>query len=71
MENKKKIGTNIEDTCPLCGAEIEYLGDQQLDDDGSIVSRECPKCGATGKAGYHLVFDAHYRVCDANGNEVE
>lgn len=63
--------TNIEDICPLCGAEIEYQGDQELDDSGSVVSWECPKCGATGKAGYNLVFDAHYQVCDANGNPVE
>lgn len=60
-----------DDICPVCGAEIEYEGDNEVDDDGTIVSWECPECGATGKAGYIGVFDRHYKVCDADGNEIE
>lgn len=56
--------------CPNCGAEIEYDGDNQVDDGGTIVSWTCPECGVTGKAGYTGVFDRHYRVEDANGNPV-
>lgn len=56
--------------CPVCGAEIEYEGDNEVDDDGTIVSWECPECGATGKTGYTSVFDRHYRVQDKNGNEI-
>ena len=51
-----------EDRCPVCGAEIEYDGDQEIVDDGTIVGFSCPVCGAHGKAGYNLVFDAYYDV---------
>ena len=56
--------------CPCCGAEIEYEGDNEIDDDGTIVSWECPNCGATGKAGYNGVFAGHFQVEDANGNPI-
>lgn len=54
--------------CPCCGAEIEYEGDNDIDDDGTTVSWECPECGTTGKASYTSVFDGHYDVEDANGD---
>lgn len=53
---------DLEDHCPVCGAEIEYGGDQEIVDNGTVVSFSCPKCGAHGKAGYDLVFDAYYDV---------
>lgn len=59
-----------EDICPVCGSEIEYDGDNQIDDDGTIVSWTCPGCGATGKSGYTSVFDGHYLVHDGDGNEI-
>lgn len=57
--------------CPCCGAEIEYVGSYDHDDDGATLDFECPKCGATGKVGYTFVFDGYYNVQDCNGNSVE
>ncbi len=57
-----KEALDREGHCPVCGAEIEYGGDQEIVDDGTVVSFSCPKCGAHGKAGYDLVFDAYYDV---------
>lgn len=57
-----------EDICPLCGAEIEYEGDNSIDDGGTIVSWTCPECDAIGQAGYNSAFDRHYNVRDKNGN---
>ena len=57
--------------CPVCGAEIEYDGDE--DDDGNgggWWDWECPKCGASGRAGFDKVFDRHYNVVDKNGNPI-
>lgn len=56
--------------CPCCGGEIEYEGDNDVDDDGTTVSWTCPECGASGKSGYTGVFDGHYDVEDADGNEI-
>lgn len=36
--------------------------------DGTIVSWHCLSCGATGQAGYNLVFDQRYNVKTADGN---
>lgn len=57
-----------EDICPLCGATINYEGDNAIDDGGTIVSWTCPECGAIGQAGYNSVFDRHYNVRDEHGN---
>lgn len=57
--------------CPVCGAEIEYDGDE--DDDGNgggWWDWECPGCGATGRAGFDKVFDRHYNVVDKDGNPI-
>ena len=58
---------DTEGICPLCHGELEYLGDQEIVGDGTLVSWECPACGATGKEGSDIVFEHHYNVCDENG----
>ncbi len=64
--------TKYEDgICPCCGAEIEYDGPYDHDDDGATLPFYCPKCGASGKAGYTFVFDGYYKVQDKDGNDVE
>lgn len=67
-EDKKHDEDGI---CPVCGAEIEYDGDE--DDDGNgggWWDWECPECGATGRAGFDKVFDRHYNVVDKDGNPI-
>lgn len=59
-----------DDICPCCGAEIEYCSEHDPDDSGYTIDWECPECGTTGKAGYTAVFDRHYKVQDATGNDV-
>lgn len=59
-----------EGICPVCGASIEYTGDDDIDDDGGKHSWTCPKCGASGEEGYNAVFDRHYNVVDANEEEI-
>lgn len=56
--------------CPVCGAEFEYEGDNDVDDSGTIVSWTCPECGASGQAAYNGVFDRHYNVVDKDGNKI-
>lgn len=51
-----------EDRCPECGAEVEYTGPWEPDDDGATIAWRCPKCGTTGVAGYNFAFDKHYDV---------
>ncbi len=64
--------TKYEDgICPCCGAEIEYDGPYDHDDDGATLPLYCPKCGASGKAGYTFVFDGYYKVQDKDGNDVK
>lgn len=53
--------------CPICGGTIEYLGDRETDDFGTVVSWECPSCGASGKSGYDDSFNCHYNVTDKEG----
>jgi hypothetical protein len=60
-----------EGKCPICGEELEYSGVREIDDNGSSVPWECPSCGASGDEGYTDVFDKHYNVEDASGNDVE
>lgn len=58
-----------EDVCPVCGAEVEYQGDRDIDyNDGTEVSWECPVCKAFGKALYHDTFLQHEAVMDGNGD---
>lgn len=53
---KAKSGTEItaeqEGICPLCGAEVEYAGENIIDDDGGVFPWTCPNCGAHGKESY-------------------
>lgn len=56
-----------EGICPICGGELEYEGDEPIDD-GGVYEWTCPSCGATGKEGYDKVFDRHYDVLDGEGN---
>ena len=51
-----------EDICPQCGAELNWDGDRDIQDDGAIASWHCPKCGTNGKASWSLVFDEHFNV---------
>lgn len=62
---------DIEGICPLCHGELEYLGDQEIADGGTLVSWECPNCGATGMEGSDIVFEHHYNVCDADDKPVK
>lgn len=49
---------------------VEYCSEHDPDDSGYTIDWECPECGTTGKAGYTAVFDRHYKVQDATGNDV-
>ena len=51
-----------EDICPQCGCELDWDGDRDIQDDGAIASRHCPKCGARGKASWNLVFGEHFNI---------
>lgn len=56
--------------CPVCGAKIEYEGNEQMED-GGVYPWTCPSCGASGEEGYDEVFDGHhYNVVDADGNKI-
>lgn len=61
------ISTDAEGVCPACGAEIEYEGRNEIDDDGGMLPWHCPNCGTTGDEGYNRIFDRHYNVCTADG----
>lgn len=56
--------------CPVCGAEIDFDGAYDHDDEGATLRFECPACGANGTAGYDLVFEGYHDVKDANGAPV-
>ena len=51
-----------EDFCPICGGELEWNGDRDIQDDGAVATWSCPKCGASGKAAWNLVFDEHFGI---------
>lgn len=56
--------------CPVCGGELRYTDNEQMDD-GGVYHWICKGCGATGKEGYDEVFDGHhYEVRDEDGNEI-
>ena len=57
--------------CPICGAAIDYLGDRDLDDDGTHVSWECPECRATGVAQYKDMFLFNTEVRNEDGTLIE
>lgn len=70
VDSESSDESDMEDTCPLCGAEVEYLGDRDLDDDGTHVSWACPYCKATGVSQYEDKFLFHSDVRDAEGKLV-
>lgn len=58
-----------EGICPLCGSsELVYGASDAL---RSTRPWKCPRCGATGEAGYDEVFDRHYRVRTKSGKAPE
>ena len=70
VDSESSDESDMEDTCPLCGAEVEYLGGRDLDDDGTHVSWACPYCKATGVSQYEDKFLFHSDVRDAEGKLV-
>ncbi len=59
-------GGDKEGICPVCGGELEF-GDNKQMDDGGVYDWACPCCGATGQQGYDEVFDGHhYNVRDTD-----
>lgn len=59
-----------EDVCPVCGTEVEYQGDRDIDyNDGTEVSWVCPACKAEGKALYNDSFVQHTDVRHADTGE--
>ena len=59
-----------EGICPVCGGELEFEDNVQMDD-GGVYPWTCPSCGSTGKQGYNEVFDGHhYDVRDACGDPI-
>jgi len=57
-----EITAEHEGICPLCGAEIEYAGENVIDDDGGRFPWQCPGCGTHGDEGYVRHFDGHWNV---------
>lgn len=53
-----EITAGQEDIYPLCGAGIEYKGENVIDDDGGTFPWTCPGCGASGKEVIPAVFPA-------------
>ena len=64
-------GESVEGICPVCGASVEYTGEDIKTCGGGMHPWKCPACGATGEEGYDEVFDGqHYNVKDKDGNEI-
>lgn len=57
-----QVTAEREGACPLCGAKIEYEGENIIEDDGGFFPWVCPNCGAYGKEGYSRRFDGHWDV---------
>lgn len=57
-----EIMAEHEGVCPVCGAEIEYKGENVIDDDGGTFPWQCLSCGAHGDEGYTRHFDGHWNV---------
>lgn len=68
----QESGTDAEGVCPVCGAALEYTGDDIKTCGGGMHPWKCPACGATGEEGYNEVFDGqHYNVQGKDGNPVK
>lgn len=57
-----EIACEQEGICPLCGTEVEYSGENRIDDDGGTFPWHCPSCGAYGKESYNRKFAGHIDV---------
>lgn len=57
-----EITAEHEGICPVCGAEVEYSGCNDIDDDGGVFPWDCPSCGAHGEEGYSRRFSGHVNV---------
>lgn len=70
-EAARELGESVEGVCPVCGASVEYTGEDIKTCGGGMHPWKCPACGATGEEGYDEVFDGqHYNVKDKDGNEI-
>lgn len=58
------------DICPVCGAELEFDGPEEIENRGTVIRWGCPTCGATGKQCNDIKFAEHIDVCDRDGNSV-
>ncbi len=67
----QELGESVEGICPVCGASVEYTGEDIKTCGGGMHPWKCPACGATGEEGYNEVFDGQqYNVKDKDGNEI-
>lgn len=70
-EAAREMGESVEGICPVCGASVEYTGEDIKTCGGGMHPWKCPACGATGEEGYNEVFDGQqYNVKDKDGNEI-
>lgn len=67
----QEMGESVEGVCPVCGAALEYTGEDIKTCGGGMHPWKCPACGATGEEGYNEVFDGQqYNVKEKDGNEI-
>lgn len=60
-----------ENICPLCGHELKFQGDQEIVDEVTECSWDCPHCKASGIQVNNIVFDFHADVVDGDGKAVD
>lgn len=64
--------TDVEDICPVCGAELEPNGDMDSDGNGGLtMTWYCPHCGASGSSDYDGRFLNHRDVVDKDGTPID
>ena len=47
---------HTERVCSICGGDLDYMGQQEVDDGGLSYTVACRKCGANGKEWYNVEF---------------
>lgn len=60
--------SNNSDNCPLCGSELDFQGDQEIVDDSTCTTWECPNCNAHGEQWSNIVFAYHTEVTKGGVN---